>query len=88
MVKKISAGIITVFDGNETDPGGETLQAQYANHTSSEEKPYKFMVLILQVQSHQDRLKGNLLHLLHIQQKAIKEIVKLYNAITVVAIYF
>ena len=86
MVKKISAGIITVFDGNETDPGGETLQAQYANHTSSEEKPDKFMVLILQVQSHQDRLKGNLLHLLHIQQKAIKEIVKLYNAITVVAI--
>lgn len=34
MVKKISAEIITVFDGNETDPGGETLQAQYANLTS------------------------------------------------------
>ena len=57
MEKKISAGIITVFDGNETDPEGETLQAQDTNLTSSDEKPYMLMVLILQVQGHQELAK-------------------------------
>lgn len=57
MVKKISAGIITAFNGNETDPGGETLQAKYANLTSSDEKPYKFMALTLQVRNCQEWVK-------------------------------
>ncbi len=45
MVKKISAGIITAFNGNETDPG------------SSDEKPYKFMALTLQVRNCQEWVK-------------------------------
>ena len=48
---------ITISDGNETDPEGETLQAQDTNLTSSDEEPYKLMVLILQVQSHQECVK-------------------------------
>ncbi len=34
-----------VFDGNETDPDGKTLQAQDTNLTSSDEEPYKFMTI-------------------------------------------
>ncbi len=48
---------ITISDGNETDPGGETLQVKFANLTSSNEKPYMLMVLILQVHGYQDLAK-------------------------------
>lgn len=74
MEKKICAGIITASNGNETDPEGKTLQAQT-------KKPYKFKTV-------KTGQRGTCCSIFTFDKRNIKEIIKLYYAITVVAINF